>query len=187
MSRVVDGTSDVEHDARMFAERAAARARLGSATLIGASLLAASILTVAPAHAQETHIVAIEDGAFSPAEISIEVGDTITWRNDDDATHTATSETNWDSGDLAAGESFSFTFTRAGTYDYECLHHPEMRGTVIVGAEATPSPSPSPEPSRIPSGALAAPEPAPQPVSVLGLGLLLTALVVAAGLAIKRT
>ena len=108
-------------------------------------LLAALLLLVAgftissPARAQgETVVVEAADGnVFEPATITITVGDTVTWRNTDDVPHTSTSEDEvWDSGTLAAGEEFSFTFEEAGTYPYFCEFHPGMEGTVVV-QEAT--------------------------------------------------
>ena len=71
----------------------------------------------------------------------INVGDTVTWTMVG-MSHTVTStdsvESNMltrdpmDSGFLAAGESFSYTFTDAGTYTYRCEPHPSMTGTVVV-------------------------------------------------------
>jgi len=77
---------------------------------------------------------------FLPYEVSINVGDTVTWLNDDTAAHTVTSGTAvdgpsdvFDSSLVLAGSSFSFTFEEAGTYEYFCMVHPWMEGFVIVG------------------------------------------------------
>jgi len=77
---------------------------------------------------------------FLPYEVSINVGDTVTWVNDDTAAHTTTggSATDgpsgvFDSSLVLAGSSFSFTFNEAGTYEYFCMVHPWMAGFVIVG------------------------------------------------------
>ncbi len=77
---------------------------------------------------------------FLPYEVSINVGDTVTWLNDDTAAHTVTSGTAadgpsdvFDSSLVMAGSSFSFTFNEAGTYEYFCMVHPWMEGFVIVG------------------------------------------------------
>jgi plastocyanin len=73
------------------------------------------------------------DLAFSPAQTEIAVGTTVTWINNDTVPHTATeSDGLFDSGVLDAGASFSFTFDEPGTYDYTCLIHPEMKGTIVV-------------------------------------------------------
>lgn len=77
--------------------------------------------------------VNIEGFAFNPKEIEISVGDTITWTNLDSVRHTATSDNGvFDSGLLSNGESWSYTFSEAGTYDYHCTPHPSMKGTIIV-------------------------------------------------------
>ena len=75
--------------------------------------------------------VIIQDFKFQPAEITIKKGETITWTNNDSAKHTATCDT-FDSGLLAKGESFSYTFNETGTFDYICTPHPYMKGKVQV-------------------------------------------------------
>src|SRR5579859_3459668 len=76
--------------------------------------------------------------AFSPATITIKVGTTVTWTNTTSVPHTVTSDDNttFDSGintPIAAnGGTFSFTFTKAGTFAYHCQIHPFMKATVIV-------------------------------------------------------
>lgn len=76
--------------------------------------------------------------AFSPASITIKVGTTVTWTNNTSAPHTVTSDdgTTFDSGLNtpigANGGTFSFTFTKAGTFSYHCQIHPFMKATVIV-------------------------------------------------------
>ena len=87
---------------------------------------------------------------FLPYKVSINVGDTVTWVNDDTAAHTATSGTNpdgpsgvFDSSLVLAGSSFSFTFNEAGTYEYFCMVHPWMTGVVIVGGTAPTPPPPT--------------------------------------------
>jgi plastocyanin len=63
------------------------------------------------------------------------VGTVVTWTNSDVVAHTATA-TNpqgaFNSGNLNTGQSYSFTFDTAGTYDYFCSYHPFMKGTIIV-------------------------------------------------------
>ena len=72
--------------------------------------------------------------AFSPADIEVEVGDKISWTNDDAAAHTvtATSGADFDSGTLAQGATFTFEAKKAGTIDYFCAIHPSMKGTITV-------------------------------------------------------
>lgn len=86
--------------------------------------------------AVETDTVTIHDFAFNPAVIKVKVGTKVTWTNQDSIRHTITAdEPSSDAPDsqlLAKGESYSFTFARAGTYGYHCQPHPYMKATVIV-------------------------------------------------------
>ena len=71
--------------------------------------------------------------AYSPNEIRIEVGQSLTWTNDDEVAHTVTADEGaFDSGFLDPGASFTFTFDEAGTYTYFCKPHPWMKGAVVV-------------------------------------------------------
>jgi plastocyanin len=80
-----------------------------------------------------THYINIQGSAFSPSSITINVGDTIVWTNYDSASHTVTSnDGTFDSGSITNGNTFSFTFTSAGTFDYYCAPHPGMTGSVTV-------------------------------------------------------
>jgi plastocyanin len=72
---------------------------------------------------------------FSPQIMTVVVGvnNTVTWTNNDIAAHTVTSDTGaFNSGNIAAGARWSYTFTTPGTYSYHCSYHPWMTGTVIV-------------------------------------------------------
>jgi plastocyanin len=61
------------------------------------------------------------------------VGTTVTWRNTDSTSHTSTSNAaGWNSGIIAPGGEFSFSFQSAGTFPYHCQIHPGMVGTVTV-------------------------------------------------------
>jgi plastocyanin len=77
--------------------------------------------------------VRIADFAFAPDESDVKVGDSVKWTNGDGATHTVTADAGaFDSGNLAGGKSFSFTFDQAGTFAYHCKIHQSMTGTVVV-------------------------------------------------------
>ena len=81
--------------------------------------------------------VTIQNMAFSPASITVPTGTIVTWTNNDSVTHTVTGTGNgapngFNSGNLASGTTYSFTFTDPGTYTYQCTIHPSMTGTVIV-------------------------------------------------------
>ena len=70
---------------------------------------------------------------FSPSTIIVPVGTTVTWTQLDAIMHTVTSNAGlFYSGGLALGDTFSYTFTESGTFNYHCTPHPWMRGTVIV-------------------------------------------------------
>jgi len=86
--------------------------------------------------------VKIVNFAFSPQKVVIPVGGSVTWTNSDDVAHTATaSDNSFDSGNLANGQSFTHTFSKAGKYAYICSYHPNMTGTIVVQAPSTPAPS----------------------------------------------
>lgn len=76
---------------------------------------------------------ALGSRAFSPGELNVAVGTTVTWRNTDSTSHTSTSNaTGWNSGIIAPGGQFSFAFQAAGTFPYRCTIHPGMVGSVVV-------------------------------------------------------
>ena len=73
------------------------------------------------------------------ADLTISVGTTVTWTEEDITGHTTTSGSRglfdgigWDSGTLKQGDSFSYTFTEVGTFPYTCEIHPTMNATVTV-------------------------------------------------------
>jgi plastocyanin len=79
--------------------------------------------------------VAIKGFAFAPAALTVPVGTTVTWTNQDSDAHTVTSDGGGgplNSKALATGDTFSFTFTQAGTFKYLCTIHPFMTATVTV-------------------------------------------------------
>lgn len=87
-------------------------------------------------------LVTIKDFAFNPSSLSVPVGGSVTFKNLDTASHTASDANGaWDSGNLDTGQSWTYTFTKAGTYKIICKYHPSMKGTIVVGG---PAPSPSP-------------------------------------------
>jgi plastocyanin len=78
--------------------------------------------------------VAIKGFAFAPAALTVPAGTTVTWTNQDSDAHTVTSDGGGplNSKALATGDTFSFTFTQAGTFKYLCTIHPFMTATVTV-------------------------------------------------------
>jgi plastocyanin len=77
--------------------------------------------------------VSIAGFAFQPGEITVSVGTTVTWTNNDTPGHTVTADDgSFKSDTLATGTTFSQTFASAGTFAYHCSIHSSMTGTVTV-------------------------------------------------------
>jgi plastocyanin len=78
------------------------------------------------------HVSMAKSYRFDPGTIEVAAGDTVTWTNDDNFTHTVQVEDGEDHK-VGRGESVEITFDEPGAYDYVCtLHSADMRGTVIV-------------------------------------------------------
>lgn len=75
--------------------------------------------------------VTMTDNSFMPATIRVSAGSTVTWHNEGNATHTSTGD-DWDSGSVGSEGEYERPFPAAGTFDYECIFHSGMEGTVIV-------------------------------------------------------
>jgi len=111
-----------------------------------------ALVVFAPAaSAQDDMTVSIQDFLFSPDQMTVAPGTTVTWVNDGQQPHTSTADDGtWDSGTLQPGDDYSFTFDKPGTYTYHCSIHPDMTATITVsgdGGGATPSASASMSPS----------------------------------------
>ncbi|HZC04504.1 MAG TPA: cupredoxin family copper-binding protein [Ktedonobacterales bacterium] len=80
--------------------------------------------------------VTIQNFAFQPANLQVKVGTTVTWTNQDTAPHTVTFRDSalTSSALLQKGQSFSYTFTKVGTFSYYCQVHPYMTAQVVVAA-----------------------------------------------------
>jgi plastocyanin len=77
--------------------------------------------------------VIMTNRSYDPQTVTIKVGDTVTWLNDDAPQHDVVADNGEFKSDLFdKGGTFSFTFTKAGTYPYHCSIHPGMVGTVVV-------------------------------------------------------
>ncbi len=75
--------------------------------------------------------VGMAGSTFQPSNVTITVGESVTWANDDAVIHTVVGET-FSSGNIAPGATFTHTFDEPGIYEYECTIHPGMIGTVTV-------------------------------------------------------
>jgi plastocyanin len=80
--------------------------------------------------------VSIDNFTFSPKELKVKTGTTVTWTNHDDIPHGIASSNNAfaKSKALDTDDSYSFTFTAPGTCQYFCYIHPHMVGSIIVEA-----------------------------------------------------
>ena len=142
--------------------RLAARAiRLILATI--ALLLIGSTLALASPEAV-TKSVTIQNFTYNPTPITVNVGDSITWTNADQAAHSAKSTTGaFDTTILTTGQSKTLTFTAAGTFAYICgVHGASMSGSVVVQSAATPAPTPVPT-VRTPAPTVRTPAPTAAP------------------------
>jgi amicyanin len=121
--------------------------------------------------AAQGHQIPIAQYAYQPGEMTVRVGETVTWTNQDQAPHdvvTTAGPAVLRSPLLAQGQSWSFTFTVPGVYDYYCSVHPDMRARVTVLPDETPpaataqpettqQPVVEPPPAAIPPAHTAAP------------------------------
>ena len=76
--------------------------------------------------------VSIMNFSFTPNSLTVKVGTKVTWTNHDSVTHTVTANQGAFNSPVLPGSSFSFTFTKAGTYAYHCMIHPSMMATIVV-------------------------------------------------------
>ena len=101
------------------------------ARTLGGLAVAAALAFPAAAGPQAT-VIKIANFTFQH-EVTVPVGATVTWTNDDDIPHTIVAvDKSFRSKVLDTGESYSFTFTAAGSFAYFCSIHPQMTGKVIV-------------------------------------------------------
>lgn len=122
-------------------------------TRFGAAAVAVAVIAIAGAvgaggrptgaRAAATTTVEMQRFRFTTPTVSIKVGDTIRWLNQDPVAHTATTEAypGFNSGPIKQGETWSQTFNTAGVFTYFCIVHPNMRGVINVGEAATSAPS----------------------------------------------
>ncbi|MCD7441687.1 cupredoxin domain-containing protein [Streptomyces lincolnensis] len=102
------------------------------------ALLALPLLPASQASAA-TYRVTMKGYAFSPASLTVPAGSTVTWTNQDTAPHdvkTTSGPASIHSPMLDKGQSWSFTFTAAGSYGYYCTVHPDMTAGITVSAPA---------------------------------------------------
>lgn len=103
-------------------------------------LLAFLVSISAQAQPQSTNAVEIKNSAFNPSTLTVPVGTTVTWTNDDSFDHTVTSNSGaFNSGDISGGSKFSHNFNQPGNYPYHCSIHTFMHGMIQVTSAAASS------------------------------------------------
>ena len=109
------------------------------ALLLAVSL--GTIVTLGTAPSPKSHIVVIRQMQFIPAQLSVDDGDTIEWKNEDIYSHTVTAnDGSFDSGLIAPGQSWKTTVTRTGSVGYHCRPHPNMTASIVIaGATSQPA------------------------------------------------
>lgn len=112
--------------------------------------------------------VMIRNLAFGPQAVTVNVGESVTWRNSEVAgyagggpSHTATANNGaFDTGPIVPGATNVVVFALPGVYAYHCSIHPSMTGTVtVIGAAATTAPPTTPQATPAPTTAAAATPP----------------------------
>lgn len=96
--------------------------------LFAAALAVPAVFVFAAANPE----IKIEGMKFAPATITVQKGDTVTWRNADTVPHTATAAGKFDAGTIAPGKTVSKKMDTAGEFDYVCSFHPNMKGKLVV-------------------------------------------------------
>jgi plastocyanin len=84
----------------------------------------------------QSHAVTIKGMAFNPAQLEIAVGDSVVWTNKDDRDYNVVAkDSSFKSDSLRKGDTFKYTFTKAGQFTYVCSYHPRMKGVIVVNAK----------------------------------------------------
>jgi len=132
--------------------RRASRGRTPAYLLSVLLVAIAALLGSAPAAQAAGHVVVIQQYAYSPASLTINAGDTVTWTNKDSVAHDVSvmsGPQTFHSPMLAQGQSWSHTFGAAGSYSYMCSVHPDMVASVTVRAAAQPKPTKQASPAPV--------------------------------------
>lgn len=92
------------------------------------------VTTASASPTQATQTVRLANNKFQPASLTVKVGTTVTWKHEDAQTHNVISASlpSLRSRDLEKGDTFAYTFTKAGTYTYYCSYHEGMTATITV-------------------------------------------------------
>ena len=106
--------------------------------LMALALGAAVACAIAPLAAQTPAVaVVIDNFVFNPERLTVKAGTTVIWTNRDDIPHTVVAKAReFKSKVMDTDESYSFTFSTPGEYNYFCSLHPHMVGTIVVQGTA---------------------------------------------------
>lgn len=111
----------------------ASSSRLRLLALVAVAGLALTGCSGGGGSAKSTNTVQIKNFKFVPETITVKAGTVVTWTNTDSSEHTVTaSDKSFDSKEFGQGKSYSYTFSKAGSYAYICAIHQYMKGTVKV-------------------------------------------------------
>ena len=96
-------------------------------------MLALGAVAACTRPAPRAHTVTIKNFAFDPPELTIARGDTVVWSNTDFVPHSSTARNStWDSKEIGANATWRYVPGTTGRYDYYCVFHPTMKGTIVV-------------------------------------------------------
>lgn len=80
-----------------------------------------------------TNTITMSNMRYSVGSLTVKAGATVTWVNDDEMSHTVTSDNGtFNSGNLKKGDTYKYTFNDIGTYPYHCGLHTEMKANIVV-------------------------------------------------------
>ena len=78
-------------------------------------------------------VVSMKNKKFDSTKVTIKVGQTVKWVNEDEHDHTVVADDgSFKSENIGSDEDFAFTFKKAGKYSYTCTYHPRMKGVILV-------------------------------------------------------
>ncbi|MGH9522365.1 MAG: cupredoxin domain-containing protein [Terriglobales bacterium] len=104
--------------------------------LVATLIASAACATSAASPGKSDQAITIDNFTFSPAVLTVAAATTVTWTNHDDIPHSVVSTSHkFKSHALDTNDTFAYTFTEPGTYEYFCGLHPKMVGKVIVTAK----------------------------------------------------
>jgi len=116
-------------------------ATMAAVAAVVAAIAPAVVFAGKPANAAtQPNVVEIRNMKFNPPSLTVNLGATVTWINEDDAPHTVTARNAvFRSAALDTKERFSHTFTSPGEFRYFCTIHPMMVGRIVVTSTGKPA------------------------------------------------